>query len=343
MLLYLAVIIAVVFTGALLSLVAYATLSLFQEYRRDRVPALLYHHFAPKEPNHDGAERTYDPVYFCYESAFDEQMNYLHERGYTTISLDDFIAFQDGRKTLPPKPIILTFDDGFVSNYLYAFPKLKKYGMTATIFVVLDRNAENFAKYASVDAPLTREQMKEMSDYGLSLESHSMTHRYLTELAPDDVRWELRESKTVLETVLDKQVQFLAIPTGAYNKRIKQQVKDAGYQAAFCMRKGTNNRRSDRYALRRLVVARDFTIDDFQRLLMPRTACSLRILSFLQDLLFNTFLGPSRCDALRNRLYRTRLASFFIHGQLKYLLASLAAVVFAIFLVSIVIIIRYIS
>src|SRR5437867_12744919 len=115
----------------------------------------------------EGEEDKYDRAYFCYDTAFDEQMNYLHQERYTTISLDDFLAFQEGRKSLPAKPIILTFDDGFMSNYLYAFPILKKYGMKATIFVTLDPNCQNFRKYADVDLPLTREQMIEMSDYGI--------------------------------------------------------------------------------------------------------------------------------------------------------------------------------
>jgi peptidoglycan/xylan/chitin deacetylase (PgdA/CDA1 family) len=339
---YLAVLTTALVTGAVVSLVGYAVHALLQESRRDRVPVLLYHHFARKEASDDGSRR-YDPVYYCYDTAFDEQMNYLQREGYTTISFDDFLDFQEGRKTLPLKPIMVTLDDGFMSNYLYAFPILKKYGMKATLFATVDPDSENFTKHAGVDSPLTPEQLKEMSDYGLSIESHSMTHRYLTDLEPETLRWELRESKAALERVLGKPVKFIAIPTGAYNRAVKQQVKAAGYRAAFCMRKGTNNRWSDRYALRRLVVARDFTISDFKRLLMPTTACSLRILSSLQDLLFNTVLGPSRTDALRNTLYRTRLASLFIHGQLRYLAGALAAAVFVIWIVSVAIIIRSIS
>src|SRR5215831_7301046 len=147
MVLYLGLIMVSVFL-----VTAWVTYSIIQEYHKDRVPALLYHHFASKKHRRNDTLENYDPVYFCYDTAFDEQMKYLHDEGYTTISLDDFVAFQNGKKRLPPKPIIVTFDDGFMSNYVFAFPILKKYGMTATIFVTLDPTAENFKKYAQTDS-----------------------------------------------------------------------------------------------------------------------------------------------------------------------------------------------
>ena len=302
---------------------AWAVYCVVQENRGDRVPALLYHHFAPKPKNSNGDPSNYDPVYFCYDTAFDQQMNHLHQDGYTTISLDDFVAFLDGQKPLPTKPIILTFDDGFMSNYLYAFPILKKYGMTATIFVTLDSNSENFKKYAHLDLPLTLEQMKEMSDYGISMESHTMTHRYLSMLKPADMRWELEESKKVLAKLLDKPVRFLAIPSGAYSGTVKRLVKKSGYAAAFCMLKGTNNKSSDRFELRRLVIGRDYTLEDFKRTLQPASACYLRLTGSLQNALLFA-LGPGGLDALRSFLYRSKLGRSLIRGQLRNLVPGFA-------------------
>jgi len=337
---YLGLTLVVLFAAGLLFLVLYAIVAIIQEYRDDRVPVLLYHHFIPKAGVEKQGAINCDPVYACYDTAFDEQMAYLQKEGYAAISLDHFIAFQDGKKPLPPKPVILTFDDGFMSNYLYAFPILKKYGMTATIFVTLDPGCENFRKYGSIDSPLTRDQIREMSDYGISMQSHTMTHRYLTELDPKIVRWELGQSKRDLERIVQKRVRFLAIPTGAYNRGVKRLVKEVGYKAAFCMLKGTNNSHSDRYALRRLVVARDFAIEDFQKLLKPATACYLRITSLLQNVLFNTLLGPAKFDALRDRLYHTRVGSLLARAQLRYVAACLAALMFCSLILGIVILVR---
>ncbi len=296
--------------------VAWVLHAIMVEARKDRVPALLYHHFMSAA----GGDRDlsdYHPAYFCTDAAFEDQMSYLVGEGYHTISLDDFLDCQAGKKSLPPKPIILTFDDGFASNYQYAFPILKKYGLTATIFVTLDPNCRNFQKWSKVDRPLTHEQIQEMSDYGISIESHSMTHPYLSRLAPQSARWELEESKRRLEEILKKPVQYIAIPSGAYSGIVKHLVDQTGYKAAFCMLKGTNNKSSDRFALRRLVIGRDFTLEDFRRVLQPAGSFYLRLSGSLQNALL-AILGPSGLDVLRDALYGLGLGVLLTRGQVKY-------------------------
>jgi peptidoglycan/xylan/chitin deacetylase (PgdA/CDA1 family) len=296
-------------------LIAYAIYTVLQEYRRDRVPALLYHRFLPKEKVDKGEIINHEPTYVSYDTAFAEQMAYLDREGYTTISMEDFVAFQAGKASLPAKPILVTFDDGFMSVYRYAFPVLRRHRMRATVFVTPDPESDNFTKHATVDAPLTPEQMQEMSQHGVAIESHGMTHRYLTEMEPELIRWELQESKRVLEGIVQQPVQFLAIPSGAYNRIVRQLAKEAGYRAVFGMLKGSNHMHSDCYCLRRMVIARDFTLEDFRRVLSPAGTCYLRLLSFLQNLLLS-LLGPRRLDAFRNRLFRMKLARLIIHGQL---------------------------
>lgn len=313
--------------GVVLFFVGYALHSFIQEYCYQRIPALLYHQLISKAKVDSGELINHEPVYVCHDTSFEEQMAYLHDNGYTTISLDDFMAFQNGDKLLPAKPILITFDDGFMSNYLYAFPILKKYSMTATIFVTPDQQSQNFKKYAAVDAPLTPAQIKEMSDYGISIESHAMTHRNLTELDPDIIRWELEESKRVLETITKKPVRYLAIPSGCYNKTIERLAKGAGYQAVFGrLLKGSNNFRTNPFALRRNVIARDFSIKDFKDSLEAATAFQLRLVSFAQNLLLST-LGLRRTDALRDTLHRTRLAPFIKQGRLKSAIGGLAVAI----------------
>ncbi len=293
------------------------------ETRKDRVPALLYHHFMSSgDKEKDLSE--YHPAYFCTDAAFEEQMKYLVREGYHTISLDDFMAFQAGQESLPSKPIILTFDDGFATNYQYAFPILKKYGLTATIFVTLDPNCRNFQKWRKADRPLTYEEIQEMSDYGISIESHSMTHPYLSKLAPQSARWELEESKHRLEEILKKPIRYIAIPSGAYSGIVKHLIDQIGYKAAFCMLKGTNNKISDRLALRRLVIGRDFNLEDFRRVLQPAGAIHLRLAGSLQNTLL-AVLGPGGLDALRDGLYGLGLGALLTRGQVKYVVPCLGA------------------
>lgn len=308
----------------LLLFCCYAVYSVIVEHRQDRVPVLLYHRLISKQNRHWAEDGNIDRSYAIFDTDFAAQMDYLDRSGYSTITLDEFIAYQKGDHALPPKPIVITFDDGFASNYHHAFPILKKHGMTAIIFATPDTESENFKKYATSDAPLTISQMREMSENGISIQSHAMTHRYLTELDPETIRWELAESKRVLKEKVGKKVSYLAIPSGAYNRTVKNLAKHTGYTAVFCMLKGTNNKHSDRFRLRRLVVGQDFSIEDFRRMLLPGPASYLRIESFLQNTLF-VLLGPAKLDALRDFLYRSCLGSFLAAGKIKYLLSGFAA------------------
>ena len=310
--------------SCLLLLGCYAVYSVLVEYRQDRVPVLLYHRLISKQNPHHAEEENIDRSYAIFDTDFAAQMDYLDRSGYSTISLEEFIAYQKDDHPLPPKPIIITFDDGFASNYFHAFPILKKYGMTAIVFATPDTESENFKKYAATDAPLAISQMKEMSENGISIQSHAMTHRYLTELDVDTIRWELAESKRFLEEKVGKKVSYLAIPSGAYNRTVKNLARETGYTAVFSMRKGTNNKHSDPFGLRRLVVGQDFRIEDFRRILRPGTASYLRIESFLQNALF-VLLGPARLDALRDFLYGSCLSSFLAAGKMKYVLSGFAA------------------
>jgi peptidoglycan/xylan/chitin deacetylase (PgdA/CDA1 family) len=323
---HLALAVGSLLAGGTLLLIYSASRGVLREFRRDRVPALLYHQLVPRDKPCLVELTNPHRAYVVYDNAFAEQMAYLDREGYTPISLDDFLAYQEGQALLPERPIILTFDDGFASNYHYAFPILKRYGMRATIFATPDRGCENFKKHAATDSPLTQAQMREMSEYDISIQSHGMTHRYLTELESDVVRWELIESKKTLENILQRPVEYLAVPSGAYNRAVKTLAKEAGYKAVFCMLKGSNNKKSDRYALRRLVIGREVSINDFQRILQPSMGCYLRFTSSVQNILHFT-LGPRGLDALRDLLYGSWLGSVLTPGQLTYLVPTLAVFV----------------
>lgn len=312
--------------GAALWLLGYGIYSAVQEYRPDRVPALLYHQLISKGKVDRGELVCHERVYVEYDVNFAEQMGYLHDEGYTTITLDELLACRDEGKPLPQRPIVLTFDDGFMSTYIHAFPILKQYGMTATIFGNPDRDCQNFRKYAHIDSPLIPEQIREMSAYGIAIESHGMTHRFLTELPRDVVRWELQESKKVLEELTKKSVRYLAVPSGAINRSVRLLAQESGYEAIFTGLKGTNNPASNRYALRRLVVARDCSLAKFEKLLRPTTAIHLRLTSVLQDMLLSA-LGPAGFDNLRDSLCRSRLGSLLIGGQTRFVIGGLAVAI----------------
>ena len=178
---------------------------------------------------------------------FDEQMAYLKDNGYITITPEELYEGIEGTMVLPERPVLITFDDGYVDNYNNALPILKKHGMRATVFVV--------PGFTSVQPNyLTWEQLKEMEKNGFSIQSHTLNHRALEELPDDEIRAELLNSKTMLEKNLGHPVDFLAYPTGTYNLHIAGIAKDVGYKAAYTIKYGEVDKGSNIYALERIPI-----------------------------------------------------------------------------------------
>jgi hypothetical protein len=197
--------------------------------------------------------------------------------------------------------------------------------MQATIFMTPDRASGNFARYARFDAPLTDAQLIEMSGQGVAIESHGMTHRYLSDLPEQAISWELEEARRTLAATTGRPIRFFAVPSGDYNRTVRRLTIRAGYEAVYCMRHGSNSRASDLYALRRLTVGKGFGIDDFRRLLTPAAACQLRLVNECHNLLRVT-LGPRRLDALHDVLNRTGIRTWLRPGRLRVALILVAAV-----------------
>lgn len=182
------------------------------------VPILTYHYIG-NNPNPEDKLRYSLSV---TPDNFDSQMQYLSQNGYTTITLDTLYASLKGDFPLPPKPIILTFDDGYMDFYLNAYPILKKYNLSATSFI--PAGLINQGYYLNWD------QIKEMDKSGLiKFEAHTIYHSDLTALDDNQIKYELLESKKILETNLGKPVNFMAYPYGVSDARVWQKTKEAGY------------------------------------------------------------------------------------------------------------------
>ena len=181
------------------------------------------------------------------EKDFDAQMNYLSSHGYVSITPDELYSGLNGEIELPPKPVLITFDDGYVDNYTNAFPILKYYGMRATIFVI----PAFVGKYNNY---LTWDELREMEENGITVESHTMNHYKLEELPDDEIRSELLNSKQMLEEQLGHPVEFLAYPTGTYNLHIAGIAKAVGYKGAYTIKYGNVDLGSNFYALERVPI-----------------------------------------------------------------------------------------
>ncbi|MGQ9663251.1 MAG: polysaccharide deacetylase family protein [Kiritimatiellia bacterium] len=252
------------------------------EYRSDRIPILLYHRLLSKEAADRGEFQDDEPVYVCYDIRFREQMNYLAENGYSTLNLDEYMDIREGRTPLPAKPVVITFDDGYVSNYTMAYPELRRHGFKATIFMVLEPNEYSLHCIDGVDAFMRPDQIRELVAGGIAIQSHTLTHCVLSELGEAEARRELIESRQRLAAITGQPVDHIAIPRAGYNRRVRQWVREAGYRTACCNNKGTACGLSDPLALPRIVIERDMDLKDFRRCLRPSGALALRVVGNLK-------------------------------------------------------------
>lgn len=189
---------------------------------------------------------------------FEEQMAYLHKKGYTTISPEQLYNYLKKGTPLPPKPVLITFDDGYRDNFVNAYPILKKYGFKATIFLITDEIGGNNDRY------LTWEQAIEMRRNGFSFGTHTLSHVELSGVSEDYAMFQLEKSQEAAEWRFDAPVKYFAYPGGAYNSNIENLVEKAGYKAAFSTEFGRVTKTSDIYALERIPIFRSwFTFADF--------------------------------------------------------------------------------
>ncbi len=179
--------------------------------------------------------------------AFARQMKFLHDNNYNVISLEDFVNRIKSEKKIPHKTLTLTFDDGFKNNFTKAYPVLKKYNFPATIFVPID----NIGK----DGFLSWEDIRAMQRNNITIGSHTVSHRFLTEMSSEDIYRELADSKKILEKKTGKKIKFLSYPAGRYNEEIKSVAKSAGYEGAVATNPGKTKPFDDPYALKRIRIS----------------------------------------------------------------------------------------
>lgn len=178
-------------------------------------PILLYHHIAKKTPQNS---------YYVSPEIFEKQLKWLKENNFKVISMDELYQGISGKNSLPKKPVVITFDDGYVDNYKNAFPLLKKYAYTATFFVKTNTIGKG---------DMSWQMLKEMQDAGMTIASHSMSHQDLKKMKIEDVDRELLGSKQVLEKNLGVEVKYFSYPLGAFSSQTAAEVKKIKYLAAF--------------------------------------------------------------------------------------------------------------
>src|SRR6266487_2849043 len=211
-------------------------------------------------------DQTAQVIIFCYHrlvdkirypgteitpAAFEAQMKELKDRGITVIPMQDLLAWKRGEKNIPPRCAVITFDDGWKSQYEVAWPIMKKYGYPFTMFIYTE--GVRGGALGGGEA-ITWEQLGDMRDNGVDIEAHTATHQDLREghnimlastggkktrtklTGPQYEQWVQNEvvgCKQLLEQRLGIKINCFAVPFGNYNEHVKELARNAGYEAMF--------------------------------------------------------------------------------------------------------------
>lgn len=220
-----------------------------------KIPVICYHSI-----NKDPSGKS--PIIISPEK-FRQHLKAIKDNGYTTLTMKQFNDYILGDKPIPEKSVLITFDDGYMDNYINAFPILKEFNMNATIFVI--------SSYLDGKEYMSPSNVKEMSDYGIDIESHTVSHLRLSELSYEQQLNELKISKEALEKLTGKPVVSIAYPEGKYNADTTKAVSEVGYSMGFTIDRGYVGIGDDVAKLNRMCV--DYTYKPYNiEKILNRTA-----------------------------------------------------------------------
>jgi len=257
------------------------------------VPILMYHEVGPP-----GAltER-----YTVSTESFREQMQYLRDHRFRTLSLREYREAVIGGSPLAERNcVIITFDDNNVCHHSITTPILSEFGFRATFFIV-----SSFIDTAG--DMLTSEQLLQIKHAGMSIESHSHTHRFLSELAPAELRTELESSRNLLEERIGQEVRFVSCPGGRYSREVLRTALDLGYWGVCTSVPGLSSETHGRppTSFCRFLVSADTTMGAFAGMVSGEQGYVRReVLRYRAKAIGKRILGNEMYDRLWRRFRR---------------------------------------
>lgn len=291
------------------------------ELRDPRIPILNYHRFLEAARVRSGEIVDDERVWAVEDDDLDDQCRALKEAGYETVSMDALHAFLEGRGSLPKRPIIFTFDDGYLSNWTLAAPILERHGMRGVFFIALEPDEHTRSGVLGKDDWMTHEQIRALHERGHTIGSHSVTHGLLSEMSEEEVRWELSESKRRLEALLGAPVPHFCIPRAGGNRRIVELIGQAGYVTSCGADKGTAGPGRDPMRLPRIGVPRGQRGAALLARLQPLRAAKERILADIR-LIPTRLLGPRAGYNIRRVLYGGPIRRALLQDRLGAVIAA---------------------
>ncbi|MFC1576163.1 polysaccharide deacetylase family protein [Candidatus Omnitrophota bacterium] len=224
--------------------------------------ALVYHSVTDKLVENEWEENT------TPKDLFARQMKYLADNEYRVISCDQGIEYLINNQHIPPRTVVITFDDGYRDNYINALPILKKYSFRATIFLTADflRDHSGNMQYLSCS------EINDIKNSGIiDFGCHGLTHKALSTLDKETLKKEIEGSKLKLEGIINNRIALFAYPfghSGSYNQKVIDALRSAGFKGAFTSIFGLNHLTTNPFLLRRNRISWLDDLDEFEKHLL---------------------------------------------------------------------------
>jgi peptidoglycan/xylan/chitin deacetylase (PgdA/CDA1 family) len=225
--------------------------------RRIRVPILMYHYVSNLPPDADATRVNLTVA----PAMFRSQMQYLKDNGYHTISLYQLYDALMKGAPLPKKPIVLTFDDGYIDMYSNVFPMLKEFGFTGTFFIITAPVDENNTAY------VTWGELRQMAGAGMSIEAHTKHHQDLRNRKEDYLTDEIQGSVDEIAAHIGQVPRMLAYPSGRYDTETLRVTRKLPVWMAVTTRRGALQVSNRLLELPRVRISGDTGMPGFESLL----------------------------------------------------------------------------
>ncbi len=215
------------------------------------ISVLLYHRFD---------EDRY-PTTTTSSAQFEQQMEYLRSNGYTVLSMDQLAACVEGLHPVPEKAVVITIDDGFISEYERAVPTLRRYRYPFCIFV--------FTNGVGARGYMTWDQLRQVEGWGGVVGNHTHTHPRLINLSRQALEWEIARSQQILQKNLGRKARYFAYPFGQYDEAVRQAARSAGFRLMLSSDPGSVGKGAEADRIpRQAIVGAQMSMRDFAAKLM---------------------------------------------------------------------------
>jgi len=217
-----------------------------------KIPILMYH--ALEDEQHpSGQHSDSERVYVLQLQQFQQQMLYLKTQGFTPI-----LASQIHQHDLPKRPIVITFDDGHVSNFHLALPILLSLNFVATFFITTG--------FINQSHYLNPKQIQYLANSGMEIGSHSVSHPFFNDLTAHQARYELSHSKKQLAYITGQKIETFSAPGGRLHTETYQLARQQGYKLTFCSKFGLYQNRRVHSNIPRIAMKFNTSLQDFKQI-----------------------------------------------------------------------------